>query len=215
MKYRDRADAGKQLASMLNEHAGSNALILAIPNGGVPVGIEIAKDLQIEIDVMITRRINLPFTTESGFGAVSFDGQLFIDKHMQEYYHIDNMQLARLVLEAEEQVKIKVSLFNFDKNKFDVEGKTVILVDDGIAGGFTMRVSLQVLEKYRPRKRIVAVPTAPARSLEKVRAWCEEIVCPDIKREARFAVAAAYRHWRDLHDQETARMFMDFRGNSM
>ncbi|MHA1369239.1 MAG: phosphoribosyltransferase [Promethearchaeota archaeon] len=212
MLYKDRFDAGKKMATLLRDLTGEEMVVLAVPNGGIPVGLEIARQLNTKFGLMLTRRINLPFTTEAGFGAVAFDGQFFIDNRLARRYGMMKNDLELLKAKALEKIHEKMRLFGFNARNMELKGKTVIITDDGIAGGYTMFVALKVLEKYKPSRKVVAVPTAPKSSVEKILHLCDDFVCPNVKEGMYFAVADAYAEWYDLSDSEVVESIQRYRG---
>jgi predicted phosphoribosyltransferase len=214
MKFKDRWAAGKVLAGMLGSVAGTDAsaVVLAIPNGGLPVGIQIAKALNVPLGLMITCRINLPFTTESGFGAIAAVGTAIIDEETVRYYDLSEKQVATMKSRALERLETKMDLFGVRDQDIALAGKIVILVDDGIAGGYSIRASVASIAGQMPHRVIVAVPTAPSRSIETIRLLVDEVVCPDIKSGGSFAVADAYERWYDIDDDEALRIWLEFAG---
>ena len=202
--FRDREAAGTRLAAMLESYRGSDALVLAIPAGGVPVAARIAKTLALPLQVAPVSKVLLPWTSESGFGAVAFDGSVWIDQAAVESYGLKQEQIEKAVADA--RTKVERRKARFCSESFDFKGKTAILVDDGIAAGSTMRTAIAALRKRGAKKIVVAVPTAHERSLDALRKLADEIVCADIRGGTRFAVADAYEEWRDLSDDEVEAM---------
>lgn len=206
--FRDRRDAGRVLAGMLAlKHSGAkDALVLAVPSGGVPVGIEIAAALKLPLELVIVRKVQIPGNTEAGFGAVGSSGRVFFNEPL----------LARLNLspqEVEAQVaKVRVDLAERER-RFrsgapfpDLSGKTAILADDGLASDYTMLAALDSAKAAGAKRTIVATPTAHLDSLERVAEACDEIYCANVRAGMRFAVAEAYREWRDLTPAEVQAM---------
>lgn len=201
--FRDRPAAGRRLAAMLKSYEGSDALVLAIPAGGVPVALEIAKALRLPLHVAPVSKILFPWTTESGFGAVAFDGSVWSDDTAVETYRLTSAQVEKATADARAKVERRKKRFG---GTIDVAGRTAILVDDGVAAGSTMRTAIAALRKQGAKQIVVAVPTAHARSIEVLRKLADDVVCADIRGGARFAVADAYEEWRDLTDDEIEKM---------
>jgi putative phosphoribosyl transferase len=210
MMFKDRADAGRVLAKMLATYKDKQAIVLALPNGGIPVAIEVALGLNAILRLMFTRRINFPFTTESGFGAVTADGHAFVDEGLAAANGIGYEEIERLKMRTIERLREKMAYFDAPERLGDIGGKTVIVTDDGIAGGNSMVASLLSITEYSPAKKIVAVPTAPARSIEKIKHLVDEIVCPDVQYGFSFAVANAYERWYDVPDDEAKQMLLEY-----
>lgn len=202
--FRDREAAGERLAALLTKYKDSDATVLAIPAGGVPVAAAIASELGLALKVAPVSKVLLPWTTESGYGAVAFDGSVWIDRVAADNYGLKREQIEKAIADA--RAKVERRRARFCKESFELEGKTAILVDDGIATGSTMRTAIAALRKQRVKSIVVAVPTAPDRSVEALHKLADEVVCADIRGGARFAVADAYEEWYDLSDDEVEAM---------
>lgn len=200
--FRDRDAAGARLAEMLAKYKGRSAIVLAIPAGGVPVGAAIARELGLPLRTAPVSKVLYPWTTESGFGAVAFDGSVWIDQAAVEGYGLTSSQIEKATADARAKVERRSRKLCRGDVFTDFAGKTVILVDDGIAAGSTMRTAIAALRKLGAGSIVVAVPTAPSRSLDGLRRLADEIVCPNIRGGGSFAVADAYEEWRDLTDDE-------------
>ena len=191
---------------MLETHRSSSAIVLAIPAGGVPVGAAIARELGLSLGVTPVSKVLYPWTTESGFGAVAFDGSVWIDEQAVQNFGLTKQQIEKAIADARVKVERRTAKLSQGKTSTDLSDKTVILVDDGIAAGSTMRTAIAALRRLGAARIVVAVPTASARSLETLRKLADGIVCPDIRGGASFAVADAYDEWRDLSDDEVEAM---------
>ncbi len=208
--FRDRKHAGQVLAAMLNHCQDSNAIILGIPSGGIPVAVEIAHTLNLPLDVAVVSKILLPWNTEAGFGAVAFDGTVWINRDYVNYYRMGEAAVKQQTHAAIEKVKRRIKLFRDDRPWPDFSKKTVILVDDGIAAGSTIRVAIKALNNTRARKIVVAVPTAHLESLDSLTDQVDSVYCPNIRSGSQFAVAAAYLKWDDVDETEAKRMLDAF-----
>jgi predicted phosphoribosyltransferase len=171
----------------------------------VPVAAVISKELGLQLRVAPVSKILLPWTTESGFGAVAFDGSVWIDDSAVEQFGLTPSQVEKATADARAKVERRKKTLGGTALP-DLTRKAVILVDDGIAAGSTMRTAIAALRGLGAGRVVVAVPTAHARSLEALRQLADEIVCPDIRGGMRFAVADAYEQWYDLSDDEIERM---------
>ncbi|MEA2109007.1 MAG: phosphoribosyltransferase family protein [Pseudomonadota bacterium] len=209
--FRDRKHAGQVLAEMLQEWKGSKALVLAVPSGGVPVAVKLAEALDLSLDVAVVSKILLPWNTEAGFGAVAFDGSVWINKEYVEYFDLDQPTIEKQTQEALEKVQRRVKLFRADRPWPDLENQAVILVDDGIAAGSTLRVALMALHHSGVGKTIVTVPTAHRESLVRIMDRVEALYCANIRGGPQFAVAAAYQQWDDVDETAASRMLKLFR----
>jgi predicted phosphoribosyltransferase len=208
--FRDRKHAGQVLAEMLQEWKGSKALVLAVPSGGVPVAVEVAEALDLSLDVAVVSKILLPWDTEAGFGAVGFDGTVWVNKEYVDYFGLDQPAIEQQTQAAQEKVQRRVKLFRTDRPWPDLENQPVILVDDGIAAGSTLRVALTALHNTGAGKIIVAVPTAHQESLVRIRDRVDALYCANIRSGQQFAVAAAYQQWDDVDETDANRMLTSF-----
>ena len=209
--FRDRKHAGQILAEMLHEWEGSKAVVLAVPSGGVPVAVEVAGALDLPLDVAVVSKILLPWNTEAGFGAVGFDGTVWINKEFVDYFGLDQSAIEYQTQAALEKVQRRVKLFRADWPWPDLENQPVILVEDGIAAGSTLRVALMALHNTGARKIIVAVPTAHQESLIHIMDRVDALYCANIRNGPQFAVAAAYQQWDDVDETDASRMLTSVR----
>jgi putative phosphoribosyl transferase len=166
----------------------------------VPVGAAIARELGLPIQAAPVSKILYPWTTESGFGAVAFDGSVWIDQAAVEEHRLTASQVDKATADARAKVERRTRRFGLDQSA--LKNSAVIVVDDGIAAGSTMRTAIAALRKLDAGRIVVAVPTAPSRSLDAMRKLADEVVCPNSRGGGSFAVADAYEEWRDLSDDE-------------
>jgi len=201
--FEDRHDAGRQLGALLQTiPAIRDPLVLAIPAGGVPVGREVAAALGAPLSLAVVRKIRIPGTTESGFGAVTWDGQVLINEPLREALGLSPKDVDEAVAQTRENVSTRVARFTGGRPVPAMEGKTVILTDDGLASGFTMLAAVQTIRRRDPVCVVVAVPTASASSAGLVSRYADLLVCLNIRSGRTFAVADAYQKWYDLDDRE-------------
>jgi putative phosphoribosyl transferase len=178
-EFADRADAGRRLAKALTRYHDRRPIVLALPRGGVPVGFEIAKALQAPLDLLFVRKLPAPDFPELGIGAV-VDGphpQRILNQHV-----IDGMRVSREYIETETQVQLSVieerkRCYLGGRPPLDLEGHTVILTDDGIATGGTIRAGLKALDQVQLLGKVLAVPVAPHETLQTLAGEADEIVC--------------------------------------
>lgn len=214
--FGDRHDAGQQLGVFIKRlPAISNPLVLAIPPGGVPIGAEVAKALGAPFSVAIVRKIRIPGTTESGFGAVTWEGRVLINERLRAALGLSDRDVERAVAATMDNVTERVALFTGGNPMPEMIGKTVILTDDGLASGFTMLAAIQVIRFYKPAGILVAVPTASLSSAELVAREADVVICLNIRSGHTFAVADAYREWYDLNDQQVLEEWQIFRKGTM
>jgi putative phosphoribosyl transferase len=201
--FRDRFEAGKILAKELKAYAGNQeAIVLAVPAGGVPVGRMIAQKLAVPMDILIVRKVQIPWSPEAGFGAVAWDGKFLLNEELVKQLHLTPQEAQTALLAAKKNVAERLKKFRGDKPLPNLSNKIVILVDDGLASGFTMLVAVKSVKDQAPKKIVIAVPTASWGAIELLMPEVDEIVCPNIRTGESFAVAEAYENWYDLTDEE-------------
>ena len=208
--FRDRKHAGQVLADMLHEWQDGKAVVLAVPSGGLPVAVEVAGALNLTLDVAVVSKILLPWTTESGFGAVGFDGSTWINQEYVDFYRLDQSTIEQQTQAALGKVQRRVKLFRHDRPWPDLQHIPVIVVDDGIAAGSTLRVAVQAVRRAGAFKILVAVPTAHEESLVQIMYLVDALYCANMRSGPRFAVASAYQHWDDVDETDAERMLASF-----
>ncbi len=201
--FRDRSHAGRLLAQKLFSHKEQrDALVLAVPAGGVEIGVIIADELKISFDLAITRKIHVPWNKEAGFGAVSWDGQVFLNQELVQRLSLSTKIVQECVEDEKRVISKRNKLFRDNQPWPEIENKTVIVADDGLASGFSMLATVKTLKKLGSRQIIVAVPTAPYSAINLLLPYVEQIVCLNIRSGSIFAVADAYQSWYDLSDRD-------------
>lgn len=203
--FKNRHHAGELLAEKLRNLIGRESIVLAIPSGGVPVGYEIAKRLNLPLDIIVVRKIPIPGETEAGFGALTFDGEVFLNLPLIERLGITEEQIEAQKKLVREQIERRQRVFRGSRTAQEISGREVILVDDGLASGYTMLAALSSVKKRSPRRVIVAVPTAPETAAELILPHVDILLCLNIRSAAIFAVADAYAEWYDLSEDEVLR----------
>lgn len=204
--FRDRADAGKVLAGMMESYHSVNAIVLAIPAGGVPVGEIIAGKLELPLDVAVTSKITLPWNPEAGYGAVAFDGTVKLNEGLISYLGLSHREIHQGIERTTQKVQQRLKFLRGDHPLPELSGRPVILVDDGLASGFTMRTAVEALHKAQAEQIVIAVPTAHQESLEHLIQEVDAIYCPNIRSGWSFAVADAYQYWSDVEEKEIKRI---------
>ncbi len=203
--FTDRRDAGKQLAKQLVHFQESNALVLAIPRGGVPVAYEIAKHLHAELSLIIARKLPFPNNPEAGFGAIAEDGSTVILR--SAIVNLSAEMIETIVAAQKKEIQRRIKILRGGKPLPEMSNREVILVDDGIAMGSTMRASIKLCVKNHPAKLIVASPVGSpelARALQHKKQLDETIILEQPKFFR--AVAQVYEHWRDIPDHEVLKI---------
>jgi len=200
MLYHDRIDAGRQLAERLMHYAGRpDVVVLALPRGGVPVGYEVARALGAPLDVFLVRKLGVPGQPELAMGAIASGGARVFNSRVVHEIHPEDV--AAVTEQEERELLRREEIFRAGLPPLDVAGKTVILVDDGLATGSTMRAAVKALEQLGPERVVVAVPVASPDVCAEFRAEVDEVVCaaePDPFR----AVGLWYHDFAQTSDEE-------------
>ncbi|MGM0452091.1 MAG: phosphoribosyltransferase [Thermodesulfobacteriota bacterium] len=204
--FRDRADAGRKLIMLLPAFSPSDAMVLAVPAGGVPVGIVVAEQLGLPIDVAVVSKITLPWNTEAGYGAVAFDGTVRLNHAMIDHVRLGQAEVEGGKARTAEKVNQRARALRGGRPPPDLSGKTAIVVDDGLASGFTMFTAIDALKNLGAERIIVAVPTAHAGTIDAVAEKADTVYCANVRSGMRFAVAEAYEHWYDVSETEVIEM---------
>jgi predicted phosphoribosyltransferase len=204
--FRDRADAGSVLARMLEEHREGDVIAFAVPAGGVPVGAVIARELRIPLEVAVVSKITPPWNSEVGYGAVAFDGTYRLNEALVSRLGLTHEEVELGVTETRQKVAKRVELFCGERSRLDLKGLTVVVVDDGLASGFTMRVAVHALLKAGAEHLVVGVPTAHEDAALSLAREVAAVYCPNVRGGLQFAVADAYQRWRDVDEEEAQRM---------
>ncbi|MDD5405476.1 MAG: phosphoribosyltransferase family protein [Sulfurovaceae bacterium] len=196
---KDRKDAGQKLALALQKYKIDDALVLAIPRGGVEPGYEIAKALNYDFSLIICRKLPYPYNTESGFGAIAEDGSIYINQRAA--YDLQDQEIEEIIAEQAQEIQRRIKELRSGKPLPAIKDRTVILVDDGIAMGSTMFVAVELCKKQGAKKIIIAVPVASAHAIETFSKMVDEMVV--LESPANFyAVAQVYENWYDVSDEE-------------
>jgi putative phosphoribosyl transferase len=204
--FRDREHAGEIMAGMLNRYAGAQAILFAVPSGGVPVAAIMAERLRLRLEVAVVSKITLPWNTEAGYGAVAFDGSILLNRGILSRTGLTKEQIEDGQRQTLEKVEGRLRKFRGDRPLPDLETATAILVDDGLASGFTMLAAIGALRAIGGREVIVAVPTAGETAVELVAPAVESLYCANFRSGASFAVASAYKHWEDVEEQDAVHL---------
>lgn len=202
--FRDRVHAGGVLSQILGEYGHGDALVLAIPAGGVPVAVVVGKCLNVPVDIAIVSKITFPWTTEAGYGALAFDGTLRLNEALLARTRLDEQQIAADIEQTRHKVERRIACMRPGLPSLDVAGRNLIVVDDGLASGVTMRVAVEALERRGAASIAIAVPTGHADALADCSTLVEAVYCANVRTGWSFAVADAYEHWSDVGEEEAA-----------
>jgi predicted phosphoribosyltransferase len=199
--FRDREDAGRQLATRLSGRPFHELLVLGIPRGGIVVGNVLAHELGAELDVILARKLRAPYQPELAVGAISEAGDVYLNPQTQEFADSLDEYLEEERRHQLAEIKRRQELFRAVRPPAPIEGRSVIITDDGIATGSTMMAGLRVVRAEKPFELIVAVPVASPNRLEQVRRFCDEVAClysPDLF----WAIGQFYEDFSQISDEE-------------
>lgn len=206
MLFQDRSDAGHQLAKKLQTYHLENPIILALARGGVPVGYEIALALNAALNVLVIRKVGAPLNPEFGVGAVA-SGIEILNIDSLHMLGLTASEIQNVIKREQQEVERQNQLYQ-QKDLLPIKGRTVILVDDGIATGITVRAALQAIEKLKPLKTLLAIPVGPLDTLQELTSLVDELIC--LKRLSPFyAVGSSYLSFPQVSDEEVIRLLKD------
>jgi putative phosphoribosyl transferase len=202
--FADRLHAGQQLAEeMLHRgYADEKTVILAIPRGGVTVAYPVAKALRAPLSLVIPRKIPIPGNPEAGFGAVTADGTVILNQSLVARLGFPPGEIATLAQQVLDEVRQQVEEYHGTRPSPELKGKIAILIDDGLASGFTMIAAIRAARRQEPTKVVVAVPVSPASSMQRIEPLVDELVCLVVRETQGFAVASFYQDFPDVTDEE-------------
>jgi putative phosphoribosyl transferase len=207
VRFRDRADAGQQLAAHLVDLRAEHPVVLGLPRGGMPVAAEIATMLDAPLDVLVVRKLGLPGQPELGIGALGEGGVRVINHDLVLQLDVSSDAVDEVAAREGAELARRVARYRGDRAPAPVVGRTVVLVDDGLATGFTARAAIEVLRHAGAQRVVLAVPVAPGDTLESLRTVADAVVC--LHTPSRFhAIGEWYDDFRQLDDAEVAALLV-------
>jgi predicted phosphoribosyltransferase len=207
--YRDRADAGKALAKELGAYRGKDVLVLGIPRGGVPVAVEVARELDAELDVVVARKLGAPNQLELAIGAVTANGGEFLNEEIVHDLAVSSAYLDRVRREQQAEARRREERFRGNQPAERIEGRVVIVVDDGLATGATMRAAVRSVRRRHPALLVVAVPVGSAQACAALREEADALVCPRVPDPFR-ALGYFYQNFEPTEDADVQRILGDY-----
>ena len=211
--FDDRKQAGEVLGAMLQSFRGTNSILLGVPAGGLPVAMVIRDIIGLKLDVAVVSKITLPWNTEAGYGAVAFDGTVRLNESMLANIHLSEEQILAGKENTLNKVNRCLKILRGDRPFPDLTGRTVLLVDDGLAFGFTLLVAIEAVKNAGASSITVAVPTGHLESIHRIVKQVDMVFCPNIRRGMRYAVADAYAYWSDVTDEALLELLRGLRDN--
>jgi len=204
--FENRADAGRRVAAKLAGYAGrADVLVLGIPRGGVPVAFEVALALDAPLDVFLSRKLGVPGQEELAFGAVAGGNVRVLDEELIRELNISGVQIEEITLRVRAELERRERLYRDGRPAPDVAGKTVVLVDDGIATGSSMLAAIKTLRHMGPARLVLAVPVAPASTCRRLREQVDELVCVHMP-ELFYAIGQFYGDFSQVADEEVVEL---------
>ncbi len=205
--FASRAEAGRRLASELTDRGYPDPVILALPRGGVPVGLEVARVLQAPLDLVMVRKIGVPYQPELAAAAVvnGAHPEIVVNEQIARDVGLDRETLDRLAATQLDEIKRRRGIYLKGRTQPLVEGRTAIVVDDGIATGATMRAALKGVRRRNPSKLVLAVPVAPGDTLRKLHDEVDELVCLEVPKFF-YAIGAHYVDFAQVTDDQVVEM---------
>jgi len=202
MLFNDRTDAGKQLAARLRFLQGQpNVVVLGIPRGGVVVAAEIARTLNAPLDVFLAHKLGAPFNPELAIGAITSTGEVLLDDLLIAELRLSHKDIEREIEHQRQEIARRVAVFRKNRPPLDVQNKTVVIVDDGVATGSTMLAALRALRQAQPARLILAIPVGPPDTIQRLEKECDQVVVLAMP-EPFWAVGRFYTHFGQTSDEE-------------
>ena len=202
-RFENRREGGRALAAMLSDNKNRNdAVVLALTRGGVPVGFEVAKALNLPLDVFLVRKLGVPGQEELAFGAIASGGITVLNEALVKALKISNFSIEKIILQEEKELERRERLYRSNRGRFRLEGKIVIIVDDGLATGATMRAAAAAIKSLNPKRLIIAAPVASRYTCDEVNRKADGLCVCSIKPEPFYGVGMWYRNFEQTSDEE-------------
>jgi putative phosphoribosyl transferase len=206
MIFLNRVDAGRRLARKLGAYARrKDAIVLGIPRGGVPVAFQVSAELGVPLDVFVVRKLGVPSQPELAFGAIATGGVRILDAQIVESLGISDLEIELIAAKERRELDRRERVYRGGRPPLDLKGKTVILVDDGIATGASTRAAIAALWQLNPRSIVLAAPIAPASTCRHLKREVDELICVDTP-ETFFAIGEFYEDFSQVPDEEVTRL---------
>src|SRR3989338_4624779 len=205
--FKNRVDAGRRLAEKLAHYRGQNAVVLALPRGGVVAGRENSQGLGLPLDIAVVRKIGHPLSPEYAIGAVDDTGAIILNDAETE--SVSQAWLSDEIEKEKEEAARRVKEYRGDRPPVEISGKTALIVDDGIATGLTVRLAVRSLPAQNPARIVVAVPVASAEAVESLRKEADEIIALEPPGEFMGAVGSHYLEFAQVGDAEVKKLLSE------
>ncbi|QQE10165.1 phosphoribosyltransferase [Planctomycetota bacterium] len=208
MQYNNRTHAGIILADEIRRsgcHCESNAIVLGLPRGGVPVAYEVARELQLPLDVMIVRKLGAPLQPELAIGAIASDNITYLNKTVIKNLGLTHRTIENLIASETTELNHRRRIYVEDRPHPDLYQQNVILIDDGLATGSTMLAAIEAVKTTHPSKILIAIPVAPPDTIETIRSYADQVICP-LQPNDFSAVGQFYKNFDQTSDEEVKKI---------
>jgi len=200
--FENRFDAGRQLAQRLASYKNKNVVDLAIPNGGVPIALQVALAIKAELDIIVARKLPVPLRPEGGFGAVADDGTVTLNDRIVEAFKITEKNVHYQIQKVRNSIRQRSLLYKGTRPITPLKDRIVIIVDDGLASGYTMLAAIKSVKKRKPQEVIVGVPAASREAVALVSKIADAVVTCHTAGQGKFYIQDSYRYWHVMKDEE-------------
>ncbi len=207
--FHNRADAGRQLAGQLREYAGQDVVVLALPRGGVPVAAEVARALGAPLDVLVVRKLGVPFDPELAMGAIASGGAMVRAQAVIDWHSVSEQAFDHVLQREQQELERREVRYRGGRPPANVQGRTTIVVDDGLATGATMHAAIMALRARQPARIVVAVPVASAGAAEAFASEVDDFVCVDVPAKLE-GISLFYADFRQTEDEEVLALLAEF-----
>ena len=202
MNFDNRADAGRKLAGQLKRYVNEkNVIVLGLPRGGVPVAFEVASALNAPLDVFVSRKLGVPGQEELAFGAISSGGVRVLDPEIVQAAAVSDLQIERITAREKVELERREATYRGGRPPLEIAGATVILVDDGVATGSSVRAAISALRQMKPQRIVLATPVIPAATYQRLRTEVDDLVCV-VMPEGFYGIGQFYEDFSQVTDEE-------------
>lgn len=204
--YADRSEAGKRLAEALQSYQGREGLVvLGLPRGGVPVAVEVARALSVPLDILLVRKLGVPGHEELAMGAIASGGAHVVNQSIIQRIGVPQEQVDQVVNDEEKELERRSRKYRGDKPFPKLKDHSVVLIDDGLATGATMRAAVSAVRQYNPREIVVAAPVAPPDAIETLKQAADDVVCPFTPSNF-MGISQWYQQFEQLSDEQVTEL---------
>lgn len=214
-RFRNRTEAGQLLARKLTQYANRpDAIVLGLPRGGVPVAFEVATALNVPLDICLVRKLGVPGHQELAMGAIAFGGVQVLDRDVLAWLRITEQTIGKVAAQELQELQRRDRVYRGDRAQPQLGDRVVILVDDGLATGSTMRAAIEVVKTQQPQRIVVAIPVAPPETYQKLRTEVDEVVCL-MTPPSFYAIGMWYEDFAQTTDAQVCELLRKIQGSQI